>query len=103
MTSRGKLAAAGLACATVAAGATWLWSSPNAARQTPTPEQIKVSAQAALDASLRAGSTVRQVMLETGKTPSDELCQAVWDRKPRSEQRGLLYAEWMHGCADAPQ
>ena len=36
-----------------------------------------------------------------GYTPSDELCQGVWDRKSTAEQQALLYAEWMHGCADA--
>ncbi|MFB7571816.1 hypothetical protein [Streptomyces sp. NPDC056165] len=35
--------------------------------------------------------------------PSDELCQAVWDRKPAAERHDLRYAMWMHGCADSPQ
>ncbi|MFE9313341.1 hypothetical protein ACIQCF_38885 [Streptomyces sp. NPDC088353] len=68
----------------------------------PTSEQIKASAQARLDASLDEGRTYWQVILDSGQEPSDELCQAVWDRKPRSEQHSLRYAMWMHGCADAP-
>ncbi|MFF4504807.1 hypothetical protein [Streptomyces sp. NPDC001401] len=102
MSIRGKVAAASIVCAAVVAGLILLWPASNAAPAAPTSEQIKASAQARLDAALKAGREARQVMLETGKTPSDELCQAVWDRKPRSEQQGLRYAMWMHGCADDP-
>ncbi|WP_181446657.1 hypothetical protein [Streptomyces sp. NTH33] len=80
-----------------------LWPAPDTAPTAPTSDQIKASARARLDASLKEGRTTRQVMLESGKTPSDELCQILWDRKPHSEQQELRYAMWMHGCAGSPQ
>ncbi|MGI5143697.1 MULTISPECIES: hypothetical protein [unclassified Streptomyces] len=102
MLIRGKVAVAGTACAAVVAGVVLLWPGSNSAPAAPTSDQIKASAQARLDASLKAGRTVRQVMVDTGKTPSEELCQAVWDRQTAKEQHSLRYAMWMHGCVDAP-
>ncbi|WP_073949130.1 hypothetical protein [Streptomyces kebangsaanensis] len=92
-----------MACAAVTAGVVWLWPHPDASHpKPPTDARIKASAQARLDASLDEGRTYRQVLLDDGMEPSDELCQAVWDRKPLAEQQELRYAMWMHGCADAP-
>jgi hypothetical protein len=99
MSIRGKVVAAALVCAAVVAGVILLWPAPDTA---PTSDQIKASAQARLEASLDEGRTYRQVLLDDGMEPSDELCQAVWDRKPRADQQELRYAVWMHGCAEAP-
>ena len=93
----------GVVCAAAVASVILMWPSADAAPKPPTSDQIKASAQAALDQSLGEGRTARQVITGKGYSPSDELCQAVWDRKPKAEQRALLYAEWMHGCADAPK
>ncbi|WP_330306208.1 MULTISPECIES: hypothetical protein [unclassified Streptomyces] len=100
MSIRGKVAAAALVCAAGIAGVILLWPEPDAAPAQPTSDEIKAAAQARLDASLKAGRTARQAMEETGKWPSEELCQAVWDRKSASDRRTLRYAMWMHGCAD---
>lgn len=102
MMTRGKITAGAVVCAAAVAGVVLMWPSADAASQPPTSNQIKASAQAALDHSLSEGRTARQVIVGKGYSPSDELCQAVWDRKAKAEQRALLYAEWMHGCADAP-
>lgn len=91
----------GVVCAAAVAGVVLMWPSADAAPKPPTSDQIKASAQAELDHSLGEGRTARQVITAKGYAPSDELCQAVWDRKTKAEQRTLLYAEWMHGCADA--
>ncbi|MFE4421287.1 hypothetical protein [Streptomyces sp. NPDC056817] len=80
-----------------------LWPAPDTAPTAPTSDQIKASAQARLDASLQEGRTTRQVIEDSDMEPSDELCQAVWDRKPAAERHDLRYAMWMHGCADSPQ
>ncbi|WP_073947635.1 hypothetical protein [Streptomyces kebangsaanensis] len=101
MTIKGIIGAAGIACAAVTAGVIWLWPHPDAPKP-PTSEEIKASAQARLDASLDEGRTYRQVLLDDDMEPSDELCQAIWDRKPRANQQELLYSMWMHGCADEP-
>jgi hypothetical protein len=102
MMARGKITAGAVVGAAAVAGAVLLWPSADATAKPPTSDQIKASAHAALDHSLAEGRTARQVIVGKGYSPSDELCQAVWDRKDKAEQRALLYAEWMHGCADAP-
>ncbi|WP_073948141.1 hypothetical protein [Streptomyces kebangsaanensis] len=75
MSVGGKAAAAALVCAAVVAGVILLWSAPDTAPTAPTSDRIKASAQARPDASLKEGRTTRQVIRESGKTPSDELCQ----------------------------
>jgi hypothetical protein len=81
---------------------TLAWGPAKDSPAAPTSEQIKASAQARLDASLLEGRKVQLAIVETGQTPSDELCQALWDGKTTAEQHALLYALWMHGCVDAP-
>jgi uncharacterized protein YkwD len=78
-----------------------LWPASHSGPAAPTSEQIKASAQARLDASLNAGRAARENIRAVGKTPGDEQCQAAWDNLLDSEQHGLRYAMWMHGCADA--
>jgi len=103
MTIRGKVAAAALVLAAAVASGVLLWPTGKDTPAAPTSEQIKASAQARLDASLLEGRKVQLAIVETGQTPSDELCQSLWDRKTTAEQHALLYAQWMHGCVDAPQ
>lgn len=102
MTIRGKVIAAALVLAAAVTGAILLWPTGKDTPAAPTSEQIKASAQARLDASLLEGRKTQQVIVDKGHTPSDDLCQAVWDRKTHAEQHALLYAEWLTGCADAP-
>lgn len=87
-----------LVCATLAAVA----GCASGPAKPPTSEEIKASAQAALDHSLNDGREARQNLVAAGRTPSDGLCQAAWDNKLATEQQSLLYAEWMTGCADKP-
>jgi hypothetical protein len=85
MMTRGKITAAGVVCAAAVTGVVLMWPSADAAPKPPTSDQIRASAQAALDHSLGEGRTARQVITGKGYSPSDELCQAVWDRKSRAE------------------
>ncbi|MCZ1001141.1 hypothetical protein O1M63_28805 [Streptomyces mirabilis] len=103
MTIRGKVAVAALVCAAGIAAAVLAWPTAKPAPGPPTSDEIKASAQAALDSSKQAGREAQQVILGKGYTPSEELCQAVWDRKTKAEQHDLLYTMWMIGCADTPQ
>lgn len=80
-----------------------LWPSSSSAPAEPTSEQIKASAQARLDVSLKAGRIARENIRAAGKKPDGEQCQAAWDNLLDSEQQGLWYSMWTHGCADAPQ
>ncbi|MGW1027925.1 hypothetical protein ACWD4J_30285 [Streptomyces sp. NPDC002577] len=98
MTIRGKVTAA-LVCALTAST---LLSACSNTPKPPTSEEIKASAQARVDASLKAGREAREIAVDSAYTPSDELCQAVWDRKTKTEQQALSQSIWMHGCADAP-
>jgi hypothetical protein len=106
MKIRGKVAAVALVLGAAVAGAVLLWPTGKDTPAAPTheqiSEQIKASAGARLDASLQEGRTARQVIVDKGYAPSNELCQAVWDRKTAGEQHALANAMWMHGCADAP-
>ncbi|MGW2700804.1 hypothetical protein [Streptomyces sp. NPDC001340] len=100
MSIRGKVGVAVVVCAAVVAGVIMLWPASHSAPAKPTSEQIQASAQARLNTSLKAGRTARANIRATGKTPDDEHCQAAWDNLLDSEQHGLRYAMWMHGCAD---
>ncbi|MFF3406717.1 hypothetical protein ACFYW8_10955 [Streptomyces sp. NPDC002742] len=100
MLTRGKVAAAAVVCAAVVAGAVLLWPTSDEAPATPTSDQIKASAQARLDASLKAGRAARANIRAVGKTPNGKQCQAAWDNLLDSEQRDQRYAMWMLGCAD---
>ncbi|MFF3378172.1 hypothetical protein ACFYXF_35115 [Streptomyces sp. NPDC002680] len=101
MSIRGKVAVAAVICAAVVASVILLWPASPSAPVEPTSEQIKASAQARLDASLKAGRTTRESIQAVGKTPDDEECQAVWVNLLDSEKHGLWYSMWIHGCADA--
>ncbi|MEU1595111.1 hypothetical protein ABZ468_20090 [Streptomyces sp. NPDC005708] len=57
MSIRGKVVASALVRAAAVAGVILLWPAPDAAPTAPTSDQIKVSAQARLDAPLKAGRT----------------------------------------------
>ncbi|MER5996850.1 hypothetical protein [Streptomyces viridosporus] len=100
MSIRGKSGAAAPVCAAVV-GVILLWPASHAPAA-PTSDQTKASAQARLDASLKAGRTAQEMIHATGKTPDDELCQAAWNNTLRKEQQDLRYSMRMHGCADAP-
>ncbi|MGW9032606.1 hypothetical protein ACWGQ5_53450 [Streptomyces sp. NPDC055722] len=97
MSIRGKVAATA-----AVAGVILLLSGCSSASAAPTSDQIKASAQARLDASLKAGRAARENIQALGKTPDDAQCQAAWDNLLPSEQKGLNSSMWMHGCADAP-
>ncbi|MFJ1529758.1 hypothetical protein ACIOFV_15245 [Streptomyces mirabilis] len=102
MSIRGKVAAAALVCTAVVAGVILLWPASHGAPAAPTSDQIKASAQARLDGSLKAGRAARANLQALGKTPDDAQCQAAWDNTLPSEQKSLNSSMWMHGCADAP-
>lgn len=100
MSTRGKAATATLVCGAVVAGTILLWPASNEAPAAPTSDQIKASAQARLDDSLKAGRAARANIRAMGKTPDDQQCQAGWDNLLDPERHHLRYAMWMHGCAD---
>ncbi|MCW2874163.1 hypothetical protein [Actinacidiphila oryziradicis] len=102
MEIRGKVAAVALVLGAAVAAAVLLWPTPAAPTHEQISEQIKASAQARLDASLLEGRKAQLAIVETGQTPSDELCQELWDRKTKAEQPGLWWANWITGCATAP-
>ncbi|MFD3452773.1 hypothetical protein ACFWVC_11360 [Streptomyces sp. NPDC058691] len=65
-------------------------------------EQIKASAHARVEASLLEGRKEQLAILQAGQTPSEDLCQARWDRKSTAEQHALVWANWITGCFAAP-
>ncbi|MET9410220.1 hypothetical protein ABZX90_31350 [Streptomyces sp. NPDC002935] len=100
MSTRGNVAAAAVGCAVVVTSTILLWPTSNQPPAAPTSDQIKASAQARLDASLKAGHAARANIWAVGKTPNGKQCQAAWDNLLDSEQRDQRYAMWMLGCAD---
>ncbi|MFF1844522.1 hypothetical protein ACFVW9_22670 [Streptomyces sp. NPDC058217] len=106
MTIRGKVAVQAAVVAVVlgatVAGAVVLWPTPAAPTHEQISEQIKASAQADLDTSLLDGRKAQLAILNLGQTPSDELCQGLWDRKTSAEQHAMNASAWMVGCRDAP-
>ncbi|MER6957406.1 hypothetical protein [Streptomyces sp. NPDC000618] len=60
---------AAAAKASVVVGLILLWPASPSAPAEPTSEQIKASAQACLDDSLRAGRTAAESIRAVGKTP----------------------------------
>jgi hypothetical protein len=102
MSTRGKVAAAAVVCAVVVASTILLWPTSDEAPAAPTSDQIRASAQARLDTSLKAGRAAGANIRALGNAPDDEQCRAAWDNLLDSEQRGLRYAMWMLGCAATP-
>ncbi|WP_127357250.1 hypothetical protein [Actinacidiphila soli] len=102
MKIRGKVAAVALVLGAAVAAAVVLWPTPAAPTHEQISEQIRASADARAQASLLEGRKAQLAILETGQTPSDELCQALWDRKTKAEQQDLWWANWLTGCSSAP-
>ncbi|MCT9003571.1 hypothetical protein [Streptomyces rhizosphaerihabitans] len=98
---QGKVATATLVCGAVVASAILLWPASNKAPAEPTSEQIKASAQARLDSSLKAGRDERANILAVGKTPDEVQCQAAWENLLDVEQHELRRTMWMIGCVNA--
>ncbi|MGW1157749.1 hypothetical protein ACWD48_05885 [Streptomyces sp. NPDC002519] len=103
MKIRGIVAAAVLVGAAVVVGAVvLLWPTAKPAHQ-PTSDEIKASAQASLDASTLEGRKMRLAILNLGQTPSQELCDSMWNKKTKAERHGLLQGAWLAGCIYAPE
>ncbi|WP_329317921.1 hypothetical protein [Streptomyces sp. NBC_01262] len=88
----------------VAGGIAWLaWPNGNTSPAEPDSAEIKASAQARIDASVTAGRKLRLAILQAGQTPSQELCDDLWDRKDEAEQAGLMQSAWLAGCVEEPE
>ena len=103
MGTRGKLTAVAGVLAAAVVAVVLLWPGGSSKPPAPTSDEIKASAQARLDASLLAGRKEQLAILATGETPSDDLCQKLWNRKSAADKAQLLYPMWLTGCADTPQ